>query len=833
METVENPQLQLAFDFVEQTGTSLFLTGKAGTGKTTFLHTLKKRSPKRMIVVAPTGVAAINAGGVTIHSFFQLPFGPRVPGGDHGVPVGAQKAPRAVHRFSRNKIAILKSLDLLVIDEISMVRADLLDGVDEVLRRFRDRDKPFGGVQLLMIGDLHQLAPVVKDDEWRILKDHYETVFFFSSRALRETRMVTIELKHIYRQSDAVFIDLLNKVRQNELDAATLSALNKRYLPDSQGDPHEGYITLTTHNYQAVEINRSKLATLKENPHTNTARVEGDFPEYSYPTDHELTLKKGAQVMFVKNDGSREKLFYNGKIGTVTAIHDDIVVVECGGDPSPIQVECVTWQNTRYTLDAATKAIQEEVTGSFTQYPLKLAWAITIHKSQGLTFEKAIIDAGAAFAHGQVYVALSRCKTLDGLVLSSPITSRCVKNDLEVSRFAVAAERDRPDAALLENLKTDYQQALLMELFDFEVVRRKLFHCMKLVQSNRAVLQESDRTVFDAMGGPVENDLFNVSLNFKNELRQLLAGPSVSVEENAALQSRVEKACAYFSARIETLFGKVPEDLEIVTDNTVLRKSLERAIGELREIAAIKIRCLKACRPRFSVKAYLAARALAAIESPEKKPRLVVKKGSSVQGSSAHPGLFDTLKAWRNEKAVELALPAYMVVQQKTLYELADRLPCSLDDLLKIKGIGKRKAERFGDEIIAMIRAFCGEKRIEKRAGDDIPEVRPPDVPLSADSKRVSLALHRSGMSIEEIAAHRGMAVSTIEGHLAFFVGTSELGLDRLVAPEKIASITDAFLSKGSGLLGPVKETLGDGVTYAELRFVANYLKVQGKMAAK
>ena len=439
MET--NPQLELAFNFLEYTGTSIFLTGKAGTGKTTFLRELKRRSPKRMIVVAPTGVAAINAGGVTIHSFFQLPFGPYVPGRTEENRSGEKQFS---HKFGREKINIIRSMDLLVIDEISMVRADLLDAVSDMLCRYRDRSKPFGGVQLLMIGDLQQLAPVVKEEEWGILKHIYPSPFFFCSKALQTVSYQCIELTHVYRQSDSVFIHLLNKIRDNQVDLATLKALNSRYIPGFNPDDSEGYITLTTHNYQAQQINNRKLDALEGRAYTYSAEVKDDFPEYAFPTDKHLVLKKGAQVMFVKNDSSAEKRYYNGKIGRITAISADNILVRCGDEKDAITVTREEWTNTKYSIDAETQEISETVAGSFKQYPLKTAWAITIHKSQGLTFEKAIVNAGAAFTHGQVYVALSRCKSLEGLVLGTPLRPEALINDQVVKHFTDEVSRNQP-----------------------------------------------------------------------------------------------------------------------------------------------------------------------------------------------------------------------------------------------------------------------------------------------------------------------------------------------------------------------------------------------------
>lgn len=443
---MENPELELARRFVERTATSVFLTGKAGTGKTTFLRELRARSPKRMIVLAPTGVAAINAGGVTIHSFFQLAFAPYVPESERGI---APDRPREAVRFSRQKIAIIKSIDLLVIDEISMVRADVLDAVSDVLRRFRDRRKPFGGVQLLLIGDVRQLAPVVRDEEWALLRTFYDSPFFFDSKALKQTDYVGIELQRVYRQSDGRFVELLNRVRDGRVDRNVLDELNRRYVPGFRPGDDEGYITLTSHNHTADAINERRLAELDAPSHTFEAEIEGAFPEYLYPTHPSLMLKKGAQVMFVKNDPSPEKRYYNGRIGTVTALDENRVEVLPRGESVPIAVEPAEWTNAKYVIDPDSKEISERIEGRFVQYPLRTAWAITIHKSQGLTFDRAVIDAAASFSHGQVYVALSRCRSLDGLVLSSPLDERCIVGDPTVQGFCERVSSERPDGTEL------------------------------------------------------------------------------------------------------------------------------------------------------------------------------------------------------------------------------------------------------------------------------------------------------------------------------------------------------------------------------------------------
>ena len=444
---------------MEHTGRSIFLTGKAGTGKTTFLKTIVEHSSKRSIVVAPTGVAAINAGGMTIHSFFQLPFSPFVP--------GAKIESR--FDFGKEKRKIIASLDLLIIDEISMVRSDLLDAIDSVLRKFRDRYKPFGGVQLLMIGDLQQLTPVVTPEDDMMLKPYYDTPYFFGSKALAQIDYVTIQLEKVYRQQDEVFLTLLNHIREGQPTAEDMTLLNARYQPTFIPKPEEGYIRLTTHNQMANNYNESELKKLKGHPYTYRAKIEGTFPEYSYPTAETLTLKEGAQVMFVKNDPSGEHRYYNGRIGHVTCAEDNRLEVYCPGDADAIEVEPLEWENSRYTLNEETHEIETEVLGKFSQLPLRLAWAITIHKSQGLTFERAIIDASLSFAPGQVYVALSRCKTLEGMVLASQIPPQAIINDERVDDYiSHQEEAAQHSIEQLPTLKDEYYRYLLMELFDFK-----------------------------------------------------------------------------------------------------------------------------------------------------------------------------------------------------------------------------------------------------------------------------------------------------------------------------------------------------------------------------
>ena len=713
METVTNPDLQLAFDFVKYTNRDIFLTGKAGTGKTTFLHDLKKSSPKRMIVVAPTGVAAINAGGVTIHSFFQLPFHPYVPSfylTEKNPENPAEQKDPAGYKMSREKINIIKSLDLLVIDEISMVRSDTLDAVDSALRRYKNQHLPFGGVQLLMIGDLQQLAPVVRDEDREILNKYYDSSFFFGSRALCSTDYTTIELKHIYRQNDQVFINLLNKVRDNHVDQEVLSELNKRYIPDFDPDSDGGYITLTTHNSQARMLNDSKLEKLSGGIHSFKASIKDEFPEFSYPTASELILKKGAQVMFVKNDISHDKLFFNGKIGKVETFRDDIIVVRCPGDEFPIKVEMAEWQNMKYTLDEETKEIQETVIGTFTQYPLRLAWAITIHKSQGLTFDRAVIDACAAFAHGQVYVALSRCRTLDGLVLSTRINQRSIIDNPSVSDFINKTGKNPPDQKQLAEAKKTYQQVLLTELFDFTPLTRNLNYCLKVVSEHHDSILGNPQEILEKSLTGVRSDLIEVSQKFQPQLNGLL-NREIDSESNNLLQERIKKASEFFSVKLEAAMKEILAGMSVETDNKAVRKSVSEAFERLRKESVTKLACLNAAGSGFTIGKYLDAKAKSVIDLPAVKSHS--ERIADNSGIIKHPALFSLLKEWRNKKTRELNLKHYMILHQKTMVALANSVPQSLSELKRVKGMGKKKSDKFGEEILNIISSYCKNEKIE------------------------------------------------------------------------------------------------------------------------
>ncbi len=814
MDFITNPQLELAFDYVRNTNKNIFLTGKAGTGKTTFLHQLKAEGTKRMVVVAPTGVAAINAGGMTIHSFFQLPFGLHLP--------GATRDESRQRRFSGQKIALMKSIDLLVIDEISMVRADLLDSVDEVLRRYRDYARPFGGVQLLMIGDLHQLPPVVKQEEWDLLRSHYQTPYFFGSLALQKTDPVSIELKHIYRQSDGKFIELLNKVRDNKLDSEVLETLNSRYVHNFQPKEEDAYITLTAVNAAAHSINAERLASLPGSPHKFKAKIVDDFPPTAYPTDEVLEFKLSAQVMFVKNDILQEKRYFNGKIGQITRFGDGEIHVRCPGEPSDIVVTPVDWNNVKYTLNEKSKEVTEEVLGTFTQYPLKLAWAITIHKSQGLTFERAIIDAQAAFAHGQVYVALSRCKTFEGIVLRSKIGHASVKTDSVVKNYTEEAEKNAPNEAQLQQAKREYQQSLLAELFSFKVVKRCFDQLYRTFKEHENTLSTAAFGQMKALADKARTEVFEMAEKFGPQLAQYFAQQQMP-EANEPLQLRLQKAGAYFSDKLGSELLPEAKAIPVTTDNKAVRKIALDNLDNLQKELFIKNACFETCQAAFSTQSYIRAKTNAeldflAAKSTSPPPATGL---SGVPKNAPHPALYAQLVQWRDAVATEHGMENWEVLPSYSLRELVQFLPTDTAALKRIKGIGDIKLKRFGAGIIGIVEKYCADKQIPVNlmAAPDMPK------PPKPDTKALSLELHKAGKTLDEIAAGRGFVRGTIEGHLAHYVGTGEVDVFSVMEREKVVEIERFFTEKKTAISSEAKAHFGEKYSYSEIKMVLEYMK--------
>ena len=820
----ENPEWKLAWEFVQSTGCHLFLTGKAGTGKTTFLHTLKGHAAKRMVVTAPTGVAAVNAGGVTLHSFFQLPIGPYIPGSE-----AYEKGRQRLFRFSKEKLRLIKSLDLLVIDEISMVRADILDAVNAVLQRHRRKDQPFGGVQLLLIGDLHQLSPVAKPDEWLLLQQQYASPYFFSSQALARTEMMCIELKHIYRQSDGRFIRLLNRVRESRLDAETLGELNQRHTENGASDLNQGHITLTTHNRKADALNNAKLDALPGTAYRFAAEISGEFPEHAHPTPDILVLKKGAQVMFLRNDASPEKRYFNGKIGRIAAVSSEQIRVAFPDDAGDIPVEPVEWENIQYKIDENEMEIREHVIGKFKQFPLKLAWAITIHKSQGLTFEKAVIDVQSAFAHGQVYVALSRCKSLDGMRLSAPIPAQGVEADPMVRQFDQAARRNPPDEDRLQAEKERFQQQLLLECFDLQRLGRRLDYLVRVIRGNTERLQVSGVPDVIQTQEVAHDQLLQVSEKFRNQLRRLFRQGCLPASDAYVLE-RIGKASHWFQEKFALILDPLVHTFQVETDNQELGKTIGRIHARLRQEIAVKLAGIKACENGFSPSHYLRSLSKAEID-------VISEKGKKTQAplyhesDIEHQALYQQLKDWRAHTAKEKSLDHYQVLHQRVLIQIAVNLPANQTDLMRIKGVGKKTVEKYGQALLAMVEAYRQKHGIDKAAPVEIKsasvkKAASAEVSAGPDSKQISLDLFEKGFSIDRIAQERGLATSTIEGHLLYSIKEGKLDIDRLLSKKKQKALKAGCAKVSGNSLRAIKDILGEGYSYGEIKWMLAHLKL-------
>ena len=808
-----NTQIKLAENFVNNTDRNVFLTGKAGTGKTTFLHRLKLNSLKRMVIVAPTGVAAINAKGVTIHSFFQLPFGPIMPTNNNNHF-------NQNRRFSKTKINIIKSMDLLIIDEISMVRSDLLDGIDNTLRRFKNRAKVFGGVQVLMIGDLQQLSPVIKENEWSLLKPFYSNIFFFSSNAYRQCNPITVELKHIYRQDNPKFINILNEIRTNTLSNTSANELNKRYKPKFEATQEEGYISLTTHNNRAEETNKFELNKLKTKSKTYKAKVEGKFPEYSYPNKEELVLKVGAQVMFVKNDSSPEKRYFNGKIGKIILLDKDEVIVKCSDDDYNIVTTAEEWQNINYTVDKVTSVITENKIGSYKQIPLRLAWSITIHKSQGLTFEKAIIDAQAAFAHGQTYVALSRCKSLEGLVLKSKISPNQIICDPNVISFNKKNEENQPNEAILRDSKSKFQLSLILEIFGFY---NFLYPINKLLDSyykHRNSIEGNIESPLNHIKDCVTNFL-KITNGFEIQLKSI-SKEDKTPEENNEIQIRFKKAIDYYKQSMLSNIVKPYKNITFTTDNKTVEKDLIKQLDAIEDLITTKQLYFTKLLNGFNVTKVLELRAKSVFLTKD-KPK---KARKTIVDGTVNIELFELLRELRNNIAQEKSLIHYQIFTQKALYEMCETLPINKNELLKVNGFGKTRVEKYGAEILEVIRNYCNENNIETSQESEI--FRKPKTKSKkqkGDTQRLSLKLFKDGKSIEQIAMERELNVNTIFSHLASFISSGEVNITDLISKTHYEELKELIPKYVFENLSDLKHQIDEKYSYGELRLVLDDLK--------
>ncbi len=570
---------ELAYEYVQHTNRCIFLTGKAGTGKTTFLRRLKQECPKQMAVVAPTGVAAINAEGVTIHSLFQLPPQLFLPTPE------ARKQLFSEMQMRAQKQRVLRNLELLVIDEVSMVRSDLLDTIDAVLRHIKHQpNHPFGGVQVLVIGDLFQLSPVAREEEWRMLQDYYRGPYFFQAHVFQQLNPVYIELDHVFRQSNIDFVEILNQVRNNTLTPQSLQMLNTRYLPEFKADEQkEYYIVLSTHNRKVDAINQREMDALPGKVYHYSATIKDTFPESMFPMDETLTLKLGARVMFTKNDSSSEKRYYNGKLGVVSHLTDKTITVTCEGE-EPIEVHRETWENIRYTSEVGSEVVQAEVIGTFSHYPLRLAWAITIHKAQGLTFDRLVIDAADAFAAGQVYVALSRCRSLEGIVLLTPIPSRALTNAREVLDFTNQQQEIDTIRQQLPLAQREYLTILLCALYDF---RELMGRCYALAQMSKKMnsVQNTSDDYFPNIITLLE-ELQGVGERFQQQVRQI-----VYIDDMERLQERLKASIPYFAPRLHEVLKTIsncPLRSNDKSDASTLKQALIDVYAAIARIAYLQ-----------------------------------------------------------------------------------------------------------------------------------------------------------------------------------------------------------------------------------------------------
>lgn len=695
---IDNDKLELAWRLVEQTCANVFITGKAGTGKTTFLRKLKSESHKNVVVLAPTGIAALNADAMTIHSFFQLSLSPFIPG------VGQAGGSR-FDRYSKQKIKVIRSLDMIVIDEISMVRADILDAIDSKLRKYRNPTLPMGGVQLVMLGDLQQLPPVVREEEWKLLSEYYHSPYFFDSRLLSNTPYETIELTKIYRQRDEEFIGILNAIRDNKADRNVLSRLNSRYIPGFI--PHEGdrYIHLMTHNSQARNHNEARMKNLSGKAYVFKAEIEGEFPDTLYPADRELTLKVGAQVMFIRNDTSGTHSYYNGMIGRIRSISDDgKILVDTEDFPDSIEVNKETWENIEYHVDSKTQSMKDKVIGRFVQYPLRAAWAITIHKSQGLTFEKAIIDASSAFAHGQTYVALSRCRSLEGLVLERPLSASSIICDSTVTDYINKCSLRQADITKISSLQTEFLLRLQHELVDMQPLRNAIESLYRAMQVSHSVSFPKVTAHLGEIKDTVFKNIVDVSLKFQDQLRRMV---SENVTDNR-IQERISAGCKYFLKELSPVFEFIAGIPKEVDSKDAKKKFIETLEVVEYESRLKNMLMTEVAKHPLSASEYLKIRhAVSTTDSTWTKETSNRKNSSSAKSSAnedvKNPEVYESLVKWRTQKAEELDVPAYVVFGNRTLIALANELPQTEAELMLIPGIGKQKRADYGKELLQLL----------------------------------------------------------------------------------------------------------------------------------
>lgn len=756
-ETISNPA-EFTERFINQTNSPVFLTGKAGTGKTTLLRKIVETTHKNTVIVAPTGIAALNAGGVTIHSFFQLPFSSFIPefvseGLVNGnIKFESKETLKRHFHFNKTRQNLIRSVELLIIDEVSMLRADLLDAIDWTLRNVRRNNDPFGGVQVLFIGDLLQLPPVIKPEEWSLLQKHYRGIFFFNAHVFQEQAPVYIELDKIFRQDDQLFIDLLNHLRNNEITLEDQKLLEKYVNPHFDSTKEDGYITLTTHNSKADQLNATALNSLSEKSMIYSAEIKGDFPPHLFPLEKDTELKVGAQIMFIKNDISFEKNFYNGKMGVIKSLTSEEIEVFFKDEKRSIVVEKYEWNNIKYSLNEQSGEIEEETLGTFVHYPIKLAWAITIHKSQGLTFDKAVLDVSQVFAPGQAYVALSRLRSLSGLVLLKPLSMNGLINDQQVVSYSSNKAPEDVMKLYLDRETARFIYTSLFQAFDWYDYTTKwaTFELGFKLQGPKT--EKGKDKSWAANQLQTVQTTFDAARKFQNQLTNIFS------KENPDwnfVHERVQAAYLYFFKPLDAqVYSIMKRRYEL--SKIKKTKQYNDELEELeQEVVAVVHRLMKA---RLLMEAVANQKPFTkeTIKAPE-LTNYVIAKGQSIQ---------QELRANRS----------------------------MMDEMME---------EEYTDVVQIVKQKKVKEEKVVKK-----------------DTYEITFELYEQGKTIEEIARERQLGVSTIEGHFAKLIRQEKIDITAVLDPKRISEIEGYLEGTEGKTLGTIKDELGDKVSYSELKLV-------------
>ncbi|OFY70591.1 MAG: hypothetical protein A3G23_07610 [Bacteroidetes bacterium RIFCSPLOWO2_12_FULL_37_12] len=856
MEIKHTGPFDLAYRFVTETNLNIFLTGKAGTGKTTFLKYLRQHSHKRMVVAAPTGVAAINAGGVTLHSLFQLPLAPFIPvnqqkqgnslngNGKESIgnwnPVSTQHSFNAQNRqtnegetinahsllarihYKREKLILLRNIELLVIDEVSMLAGHTLDAIDTILKSIRrNYHQPFGGTQVLFIGDLHQLPPVVKTQEWDLLKTYYPSIFFFDSVVLRKHVPVMIELTEIFRQQDNTFIEILNGIRNNNLTMENFNLLNSRLKHAFIPDEKEGYITLTTHNQQALEINKQQLSRLSSKPRTYRAEVEGEFPEYLFPAEMELELKKGAQVMFLRNDTERKR-FFNGKIGIVTELGDDFIKVQCKNEENELFVSSFEWKNMKYSVQKDTREISEDEVGTFRQFPLRLAWAITIHKSQGLTFEKLVVNAENAFANGQVYVALSRCTSLNGLVLTSKVNQHFLGAHQNLKNWEEKNTTGRNLESEFQLSRQSYTYQELQSIFKWINWLNELFGLKEMLVENKEELPTGCFSWLEELIKKAEV-IQNTADKFI-DLITVQAKQNPNMEENQFLQQRISDAANYFSNEL-THWKQTILKHPVTTDKRKVARELDPLLEEILQITNEMLYKINFCKNGFTLNDYLknGKNPLSSAEKIQSSYSMNQEYSSPVENSE-NPILYKKISEMRKRVAWKTDSSLTNIFPNKVIKNICSYLPSDKSSLYMVKGIGKVTAQKYGDDLIRLVSEYCEEYKITPQKFRKEKSSRE----TQSSTLEETLKYFKEGKKTQEIAQIRNLTIGTIEGHFAQMIKLELVQIEELIPMEEVLKIAELFPKKVQHYhLSEIKAKIPvtEDVSYGKLKMVFEWMQ--------